>query len=560
MSIPNITATYAANLIGGLADHGIDIAFVSPGSRNTPLTLAVAREPRIRDLSVRDERSGAFAALGYTKATNTPAIVICTSGSAAAHYLPAIIEADQSQTPLIVLTADRPKRLRGTGAPQTTDQVDLYGPHVKRFVDLDPTTAASGHRDAVDLMCAATEVPAGPVHANVPFDEPLLPTKALKPAEPSTVPGVPRSWTGPTDLFAELEGRSVMIVVGGRGSPELSRGVTEVADRLAAPVFADPRANVTGQTVLRYGDLIVGARHGGMPPALTSHPPDVFVRLGPIPTSKAMWQWLERSGVEQILVEATRLTDPLKSATTVIHADPLDVLSNNPTPVNNSRAFLEAWLAADEAVSVTLENAIAALPFPNEPEVAVTVAASVPGDTVLFVASSRPIRDVDTFAVARPDVRVLANRGVNGIDGTVSTAIGVALSGIPTTLLIGDLAALHDVSALTEAARLAVPLRIVVVNNDGGGIFSFLPQATTGVVSADIFERHWGTPHGLKLTPIAEAMGVPASTIATRVALTRAVASHIDGPELLEIVTDRSANVGHHETLRAAVADTLNWL
>ncbi|GMR01916.1 MAG: 2-succinyl-5-enolpyruvyl-6-hydroxy-3-cyclohexene-1-carboxylic-acid synthase [Acidimicrobiia bacterium] len=551
------TARYAADLIGGFADTGADIAFISPGSRNTPLTLAIANEPRIRDISLRDERSAAFVALGCAKATDTPAIVVCTSGSAPAHYLPAIMEADQSETPLIVLTADRPKRLRGTGAPQATDQVDLYGSHVKAFADLDPTDATSGRSCAIELMRTALEVPAGPVHANLPFDEPLLSATAVPPGEPSQVDVARKPWTERTDLFSGLEDRSVMIVVSGRGGPELSRRVTEAAERLAAPVFADPQANITGATVLRYGDLIVGPHDGPVPVALASHAPDVVVRLGPIPTSKPMWQWLERSDVEQILVHASRLADPLKSATTVIDARPIDVLAHSPLPLNPDRSLLDAWLAMDDAVSEALDRAMTALPFPNEPEIARTVARSTRGETALFVASSRPIRDVDAFATARSEVRVLANRGVNGIDGTISTAIGVALTGIPTTLLIGDVAALHDISALAEAARLSARIRIVVVNNDGGGIFSFLPQATSSVMRADIYERHWGTPHGLKLTPIADAMGVPTSTIKTREALTRAVASRIDGPELLEIVTDRSTNVGHHEALRAAVADVL---
>ncbi len=553
MTDPNIAAAYAAILVGGLADHGSAIAFVSPGSRNTPLTLAIAREPRTRDFSFRDERSGAFAALGYAKATGTPAIVVCTSGSAGAHYLAAIIEADQSQTPLIVLTADRPRRLRGTGAPQTTDQTDLYGSHVKTSLDIEPTARQAGRRDAEILIRAAMETPKGPVHANIAFDEPLLPTEIVQPADPQPVSDVHDASSGPADLFAELKDRSVMIVVGGRGGGELSHQVGEAAARLGAPVFADPRANVTGRGVLSHGDLIVGALHDGQPLALMAQPPDVVLRLGPIPTSKPMWQWLEHSGVDQILIDATRLTDPLKSAATVVNADPLNILSNNPTPVNSDHSFLDAWLAVDEKVSASLQLALAVLPFPNEPQVAATVVASVPRDSVLFVASSRPIRDVDAFAIARPDVRVIANRGVNGIDGTISTAIGVALSGTPTTLLIGDVAALHDVTALSEAARLGVPLRVVVVNNDGGGIFSFLPQATSSVVSAETYEHHWGTPHGLALAPIASAMGVRASTLTTKEALARAVATTFDDPELVEIVTDRSANVRHHDAIRSAV-------
>ncbi len=548
---------YTADLIGGFADEGCTVAFISPGSRSTPLTLALASDRRIDDISIRDERSAAFAALGYAKATGTPAIIVCTSGSAAAHYLAAIVEADQSVTPLLVLTADRPARLRGTGAPQTMDQTRLYGPHVKTFVELDPASPnSSGRDDAAALYAAAVTPPAGPVHANVPFQEPLLPSMPVNPAPPSRstvsidVPAVP------SGLFADLEGRNVLIVVGGRTDPELANLISKAAADLAAPMFADPQANATGPNTLSYGDLIVGAG-SPVPHALTQHRPDVVLRIGPIPTSKPMWRWLESSGTDQILIESSRLDDPLDSARTVLKADPVAVLKANPMPHNTDRTFLDTWLDLDAVAGEALEAALIDVPFPNEPEIARVVVGSVPLDTTLFVASSRPIRDVDAFAAMRSGVRVIANRGLNGIDGTISSAMGIAVAGTPTTVLVGDLAALHDVSSLSEVARLGVPVRIIVVNNDGGGIFSFLPQASSPLVDPDVYERHWGTPHGLFLAPIAEAMGVPSLTVGTREALTAAVASPIEGPELIEIRTDRRSNIGHHDTVRQAVAEAL---
>jgi 2-succinyl-5-enolpyruvyl-6-hydroxy-3-cyclohexene-1-carboxylate synthase len=551
---PGIPSRYTADLIGGFADAGCTIAFISPGSRNTPLTLMFAHEPRIRDVSIRDERSAAFVALGHAKASGTPAIVVCTSGSAGAHYLPAIVEADHSATPLIVLTADRPARLRGTGAPQTMDQIDLYGSHVKAFMEIDPQ-AGFGRDDALTLFQAAVRSPAGPVHANVPFDEPLLPPGPITPSTPSAWSIELGEHDVPTDVFRDLEDRKVLIVVGGRASPDLPALISGLAERLAAPVFADPQANLTGTTSLSCGDLIVG---GDPPVALTRHRPDVVLRIGPIPTSKPMWQWLESSGVDQILIESSRVTDPLKSARRVVDADPVAVLEANPGPRNSDRSFLEAWLALDAAAERALEAAIARVPFPNEPAIARAMVAGVPGRTTLLVASSRPIRDVDTFASPREAIRVLANRGLNGIDGTISTALGAAMSGSPTALLIGDVAALHDVSALAEVARLGVPLRIVVVNNDGGGIFSFLPQASSPLVDADLYERHWGTPHGLSIARIADAMGMGATVVSSRDAFEAAVASPITAPELIEIATDRETNRGHHESIRDAVALALS--
>ncbi len=557
MTGTNTTFEYMADLIGGFADAGCTVAFISPGSRNTPLTMALAYEPRIDDVSIRDERSAAFAALGHAKATGTPAIILCTSGSAAAHYLPGIVEANQSATPLIVLTADRPVRLRGTGAPQTMDQTRLYGHHVKTFVELDPATAAvSGLTDAMALYGTAVTSPAGPVHANIPLDEPLLPTDPVAPSPPSgSVPVIDRP-EAPTGLFTELEGRTTLIVVGGRDEPGLADLVTHAAVRLAAPVFADPQANIAGPNTLAFGDLIVGVGDDS-PTALIRHRPDVVLRIGPIPTSKPMWRWLESSRTDQILIEASRLTDPLSSAGTVVNMDPVATLMANPMPHNADRTFLDTWLGLDATAGEALDGALSELPFPNEPGIARIVSDSVPPDTILFVASSRPIRDIDAFAPPRHDVRVIANRGLNGIDGTISTAMGIALAGTPTTVLIGDLAALHDVSALSEVARLRAPLRLVVVNNDGGGIFSFLPQATSSAVGPEVFERHWATPHGLRLAQIAEVMGVPSATPETPDALEAAVVAPITQPDLIEIRTDRHENFRHHETIRRTVAAAL---
>jgi 2-succinyl-5-enolpyruvyl-6-hydroxy-3-cyclohexene-1-carboxylate synthase len=534
--------------VAGLADAGVDTVFISPGSRNTPLTLAFAADPRVRDISIRDERSAGFAALGYGKATGRPAAVVCTSGSAATHYFPAVVEADQAGSPLIVLTADRPARLRGTGAPQTMNQIDLYGSHVKWFIDLD-TTDPSGRDEARLIATTASALPAGPVHANVAFDEPLIPD--LLP-----IPRDPQGWiayddAGPQEGTAldPLVGRNVLIVASGRQQAEFCAAVNLVAEALGAPVMSDPQCWVTGPNTIANGDLLAGCTD-----AFDVAPPDVVLRLGPIPISKPLWTWLERSGVEQILVDRSRLTDPLRSAATVHDADPTAHLHANAPDATSDRAFLGTWLDLDEAVHGVATRTIAELPFPNEPEIARTLAACVPTESFLYVASSMPIRDIDTFAEPRSDITVLANRGVNGIDGTISSALGAALSGAPVTLLVGDIAALHDTTAMSEVARTGAPLRIVVINNDGGGIFSFLPQARSDAVDAQTFERHWGTPHGLSLQRIAESMGLGATRIDTIDDYVNAVSMPIDAPHLIELHTDRAEIVAHHETIREAVS------
>ncbi|MEN8237835.1 MAG: 2-succinyl-5-enolpyruvyl-6-hydroxy-3-cyclohexene-1-carboxylic-acid synthase [Actinomycetota bacterium] len=558
MPDPAHQGAYAANLVGGLADAGVDMAFISPGSRNTPLTLAFAAEPRIRDISIRDERSAGFAALGYAKATGVPAVVVCTSGSAAAHYLPAIVEANQSATPMIVLTADRPLRLRGTGAPQTMDQANLYGSHVKMFVDLDTSAVSAARDDAVELVSAAVSLPGGVAHANAPFDEPLVPEAPVPPSMPRSIDDESIQPTPVADIAQALNDRAVMLVVGGRGGAALSKVVNSIAATLDAPVFADPQTNLTGPNVLRYGDLVTAAHdEDDNPIALGAHTPDVVLRLGPIPTAKPMWRWLEVSGVDQILIDSTRLADPLGSADRVIDGDPATVLGDLTVEPSSDRSFLDAWLTMDATVAAVVEAVLPELGFPNEPQIAATIAASVPGHSILFVGSSQPIRDLDAFGTARPAVSVIANRGVNGIDGAISTALGAALTGTQTTLYIGDLTALHDISALGEVQRLGAPLRIVVVNNDGGGIFSLLPQARSGWVPEAVYERHWGTPHGLAIAPIARALGLGARTVSTRAELADGLNAPIDVPELIEIATDRRAVLGHHVSLRRAVARAL---
>lgn len=548
MTTADETAGYCADLVAGLSDAGVSEAFISPGSRSTPLTLAFAAHPSIKDVSIRDERSAGFAALGYGKATGKPAVVVCTSGSAGTHYFPAVVEANQSGSPLVVLTADRPGRFRGTGAPQTMDQIELFGSHVRLFTNLS-TADHSGRDDGLYLGMMASGFPAGPVHANVEFDEPLLPDLLPLPRDPQEWMGHDDTGVSKSTDLGPLRGRRVLIVASGRQRWEFADAVNKVAKTFGAAVIADPQCWIAGPNTISNGDLLAGSTD-----ALDSVRPDVVLRLGPIPTSKPLWTWLEHSGVEQILVHSSRFTDPLTSASTVFDRDPTAFLWDNVPRAHGDRAFLDTWLAMDHTAGAAMRSALADLPFPNEPAIARTVIASVQSETIVYVGSSMPIRDVDTFADPRGDIEVLANRGVNGIDGTISSALGAALTGIPVTLLVGDVAALHDANVLSEIARLGARLRIVVINNDGGGIFSFLPQATSDAVRHETFERHWGTPHGLSLASIAASMGLTSNRIDDADTFIDAVAGPIESPELIELHTDRGANVSHHHAIRAAVS------
>lgn len=549
------TNQYCRDLAAGLADGGMQAVFVSPGSRNTTLILAFLAEPRIKVISVRDERSAAFAALGYGKSTGTPAGALCTSGTAGAHYFPAVIEASHAHVPLIALTADRPTRLRGSTAPQTTDQRNFYGTFVHSYSDLD-VTSDDGREQGHTLAHRAQTSPAGPVHINVPLDEPFLSDPI--PEEPSTTPSLvadisPISVGGAENAFGRLEGKNVLIVASGQQDQGFVDAAQAVSLALNAPILADTQCWVGGHNSVAHHDLL--ARVDGL---VESHKPDVVLRLGSLPTSQSLRNWLESTDVEQLLVSQSTLTDVISSRATTIDADPTVFLRAMPEMTLDDSSFLESWLAMGEQAGVAVEHAASNLPFPSEPAVARYLTADIETGSTLYLSSSMPIRDVNSFASPRSDVRVLSNRGVNGIDGVISSALGAALSGEKVTLLVGDIAALHDATALAEVARLRATLRIVVVNNDGGGIFSFLPQATTETVDHSIFESYFGTPHGLSLVDMAQAVGLEARVVTTLDDYRRAVASPIEQPELIELFTNRVTNVTHHASISDAVRDAVS--
>ena len=361
----------------------------------------------------------------------------------------------------------------------------------------------------------------------------------------------------PNGLFASLEGQQVLIVAGGHQEPGFADALGRFAESVGAPILADPQTEVAGPNVIHHADLLAGA-HGehGTSLVLEGLAPDVVVRFGPLPTSKPLWEWMERCDVPQIHVERSRLRDPLDSADVSVSGDPRAVLEAEHAPLNPDD-YVERWREIDRVAAASLDEAMEALPFPTEPAVARMVADHSPAGSALFLASSRPIRDVDAFASHRGTRRVIGNRGVNGIDGMISTAAGLAMAVGAVTALIGDVAFLHDATAVAEVARLDLPLRIIVVNNDGGGIFEFLPQAQSDVLDRDDFEHLWATPHGLSVHEIARTLGMSTQRIDDAHELLASISSPIGAPELIEVVTDRSQLLGHHRAVRRVVADAL---
>ena len=547
----NFNALWARALIDELRRGGVRDAVVCPGSRSAPLALACGELLEVR--TVIDERSAAFFALGAARAAGRPVLVLATSGSAGAHFYPALLEAEATGVPLIALTADRPPELHGFGAPQTLDQQRLFGSHAQ-FADLGlPDPLALPHLRALAARAARHR---GPSHLNAPFREPLAPVPEPLP-EVRDVPALRfHSARGVPDLreiAAELSRRPRGVIVCGPrdAQDDLPAAVGELSRALGYPVLADAASQVRFALAgaVAHGDLILRSE-----PWARALRPDAVVRVGGGLSSKILQAYVEQAGYTALLHERGELIDPAHTASVAVEGDAvalcraLAVATSAAAPRARPAESLAAPFAEAEArTRAALEAAFAGVHW-SEPLIAREAALAA---ELLYVSSSMPVRDLDNFASRGG--RVLANRGLNGIDGIVSSAAGAAaVSGKRTVALVGDLALLHDLGGLVTAARLKVPLTVLAVNNDGGGIFSFLPIAQrTGK-----FEELFATPHGLDLQGAALLCGADF----VRVADARALRAALQAPPALRLIearTDRAGNVEQHRALQQAVIDAL---
>ncbi len=557
----------AGAFIGALAHLGLENAWITPGSRNTPLALTLAAHGAVRDWSHHDERSAGFLALGMARTTGRPVAVACTSGTAAAELLPAAVEARHARVPLLLLTADRPPELRDVGAPQAIDQVRMYGNAVKWSHDAGVPVGEPGAERRATMLAArawaeAGDNPAGPVHVNLPFREPLAPSSP-PPADAGPSPArVLRSRAAPEERVvgevAELlRDRRVLIVAGPQDDAALAPALADLAAAGGYPIVADALSGV------RCGDhdrsAVVATGHAlAAAGFLDAQAPDVVIRFGAVPTAKPVWRWLgARTAIPQVLVDVAGWRDPEASAHLVVRADGALTAAALAKALRGRApdGWLAAWRAADDAAAAAQADAVAGAGFPSEPAVVTALGDVLPAGAVLWTASSMPVRDVDEYLAGRAaPLRIIANRGANGIDGFLSSGLGSALvSAAPTYLHAGDLSALYDLTALAAAARYGIPATIVVVNNDGGGIFHFLP----GIGDSPHFERHFGTPHGYSLAELAAPFGVASEQVDSRDAFEAALRSPPEGPRLVEVMTDRRANVEIHEATRHAVATAI---
>ncbi len=548
-----------------LARCGMQHACTSPGSRSTPIVLSLVREPRISCWSHLDERCAGFFALGAAKASGRPVALTCTSGTAAANFAPAVIEACHARVPLIVLTADRPPELREVGAGQTIDQLKLFGDAVKWFFEVGVHDAAPERRRWIrTLACraywTAGQGPPGPVHLNFPLREPLVLDQPLPDDSSGRDDGRPyvafdRPRQGSPAGGRHPFGRVVIVAGGHERDPEAAAELAGFAARARIPLLADPLSGARrGPAAIAHYDLLL--RDPGFAGA---HRPQFVLRVGDLPTSKPLRAWLAGLDAAQIAIDPDDAWQDPDSVVGLRVCAPYRTLLEGlaegeviPTESGwldslGARPMLWRPRRSPDELGEEL----------SEPLVAARLVALLPPEATLFVASSMPVRDVEEFVAARDrPPRVVSNRGANGIDGTVSSAFGAAAASAgPVVLLIGDVALAHDIGGLLAARRLGLAITIVLLNNDGGGIFHFLPVAR----ETDAFERHVATPHGLRFADAATLYGCRHQPATTPGELESALEQSLNSAvtTIIEVRTDRAENLALHRRVADAVTAAL---
>lgn len=569
MSAPtNLLAEWARLLLGSLAAAGVRDVVISPGSRSTPFVLAAAAEPRLRCHDIIDERSAAFFALGLARATGQPPLLLCTSGTAGAHYFPAVVEAAQAFVPLLVLTADRPFELQDCAAPQTIDQRKLFGDHARASIELGLPDESDGalralKRQAAQAVYTSRAPLPGAVHLNARARKPLEPPpiESEGPAEHAlrervraiAAAPLPRAFAprlapdpAAVDELARacLGARSGLIVAGPApiAQAEDRADLLALAARTGFPLLAEAtsqlRFNATASKPDATDDasapFIADAFDAllRLPRFREAHPPDLIIQIGPPPTSGAFDQYLAaHPDTARWVIAPHGWNDPRSDARGLLFAEVgaaaralRDRITALGGPTREPLAWTAMWRAADAIARRETTRLLADETTLSEGAVARAAASSVPAGGLLLVGNSLPIRELDTFAAAS-DARcaVLSQRGANGIDGLVSGAAGAAASGRPTTLLVGDVSFLHDLGGLVACRGTRVPLVLVVIQNGGGRIFEQLPVARVPQIGDDL--RHFTTPHDLRFDHAAALFGLRYARAQTLAELDSALAS-----------------------------------
>ncbi|MFQ5628991.1 MAG: 2-succinyl-5-enolpyruvyl-6-hydroxy-3-cyclohexene-1-carboxylic-acid synthase [bacterium] len=578
---PNINALWSNLVVEELARLDIDYFCVSPGSRSTPLTLAVANHPKAKSIICLDERGAAFHALGYARATGKPAALICTSGTAVANYYLAIVEASVDCVPMLILSADRPPELRETGANQTIRQQHIFGDYVRWFFDMpcpDTEIPAEMVLTTIDqAVYRATRSPAGPVHLNFMFREPLGPVPSgenfgdylasiqnwQKKSEPLTQYFFP-SMAVPDEALAKtsemLSDRQGLLIVGQLRSVDEREAVQRLVQKLSWIVFADITSGLRlgstiGTSIDAYDFLLRSEK------IFSQFQPEVVLQVGSRITSKRLRQFLKKLQPSSYVLIANHpyRHDPGHHVSMRLEADipaACDVLAFMLSK-NTGMTYFTELKNADLKARKILHDSFFNETKNSEPAVAYLVSNYVPPETGLFLASSMPVRDMGMFAsVEGHAVPVAANRGASGIDGTIASAAGFS-AGLqkPATLLIGDLAFLHDLNSLAQLQSLDKPLVIVLLNNNGGGIFSFLPVAAFPAH----FEKYFGTPHGYTFKSAADLFGLAYNNPQTMTEFIKSYQGAFKQKKstIIEVMTDREENLALHRSLEELILNNL---
>lgn len=577
LALSNVNSLWGAVTAEVLYRLGMRHAVISPGSRSTPLTFAFSRHPGLKTIPVLDERSASFFALGLAKQTHQPVAVVCTSGTAAANYYPAVVEARMSRAPLIILTADRPPELRECHSGQTIDQLKLYGTYPRWQVELSlPSAQAERLRYLRQTLIHAFEraqypVPC-PVHLNMPFRDPLAPTAGEKLSEAQTgnLDQLISSVSPPPEVRLRFHGveryeklfssHTQGLIVAGPVQPDNPARYTEAVGNLAAatgwPVFSDalsPLRNhaVSGMHLISSYDILLRSRK-----LAAQLRPDAVVSIGPLPTSKVLRAWLERLRVETLVI------DPGPENVDALHRDAVHCRAGIEEFVENLAAarskpteYALQWSEAEKAAGRLLDDELKNCAFNFEGKISWLLSQSLPKNTSLFIANSMPVRDAEYFW--RPNNRALQpyfNRGANGIDGTLSTALGVAHGGRSAVMLTGDLAFLHDINGLLIKDQFKGHLTIILINNNGGGIFEALP--ISGFEPP--FEEYFATPQNVDFGKQAAAYGLDYKLVDNMEDLSGLLKKlPKSGIRILEIRTDRKKDMPWRRGLFRKIADNI---
>ncbi|MCT2535851.1 2-succinyl-5-enolpyruvyl-6-hydroxy-3-cyclohexene-1-carboxylic-acid synthase [Aquibacillus koreensis] len=562
MNHKEILTRYVANFVDELYQSGLRDVVISPGSRSTPLAMTFAEHDSIHHWVNMDERSAAFFALGMAKQEKRPVALVCTSGTAAANYYPAIIEAYYSRVPLLILTADRPHELRDVGAPQAINQIHLYGNYVKWFHEMALPDGSDKQfsyvrNKASRAFHTAQQANAGPIHMNFPLREPLVPDFSLPNLWGEKNNGAYQVSIEGTQVIGKQQVQSLiaqlsqhkrgLIVCGPQEDTSLAKAVVQLAESWNIPILADPLSQ------LRAGDHRKAHIIEGYDAILKSKnireklQPDFIIRFGAMPISKPYLLYLqENKEIDHFIVESKQgYREPTGERVQFIYADPhqlCTVLAKE--TVTYESPWMETWTEMNNVTKSILTEEDELL---TEGIVAKELIDMVPDSSTVYVGNSMPVRDLDTFFMTL-DKKIIAlgNRGANGIDGITSSALGAAANGNQVSLLIGDLSFFHDTNALLMAKQYQINLTIVLVNNNGGGIFSFLPQANE---NSEHFEVLFGTPLHIDFKHVINMYGAqyhqPMNLDAYRQSLMDSYA--YKGLSVIEVLTDRSENVRWHK-------------